>query len=153
MSWNFRVDTVQQNYLGQTAASKGESSTGWSKSLCAPDDYNPHTIDDLKMAITEYIRNVDRAVLNTVFGNTVRRVNKCLETGGGHLNITCNFLYCNHQVHRDFLITLYNVSGPGPIPVFRVLQITGCPSFRYNYISLSSADSGWNASQVTYLVS
>jgi hypothetical protein len=22
-------------------------------------------------------------------------------------NITCNFLYCNHQVHRDFLITLY----------------------------------------------
>jgi hypothetical protein len=23
------------------------------------------------------------------------------------LNITCKFLYCNHQVHRDFLITLY----------------------------------------------
>jgi hypothetical protein len=23
------------------------------------------------------------------------------------LNITCNFLYCNHQVHRYFLITLY----------------------------------------------
>jgi hypothetical protein len=22
----------------------------------------------------------------------------------------CLFLYCNHQVHRDFLITLYNVS-------------------------------------------
>jgi hypothetical protein len=42
---------------------------------------NPHTIDDLKMAITEYIRNVDRA---SVFENTVRRVNKCLETGGGH---------------------------------------------------------------------
>jgi hypothetical protein len=45
---------------------------------------NPHTIDDLKMAITEYIRNVDRAILNTVFEDTVRRVNKCLETGGGH---------------------------------------------------------------------
>jgi hypothetical protein len=26
---------------------------------------------------------------------------------GGTLNITCNFLYCNHQVNRDFLITLY----------------------------------------------
>ena len=26
---------------------------------------------------------------------------------GDILNITCNFLYCNHQVHRDFLITLY----------------------------------------------
>jgi hypothetical protein len=36
------------------------------------------------MAITEYIRNVDRAILNTVFENTVRRVNKCLETDGGH---------------------------------------------------------------------
>ena len=43
-----------------------------------------YTTDELKMAITEYIRNVDRAMLNTVFENTVRRVNKCLETGGGH---------------------------------------------------------------------
>jgi hypothetical protein len=37
-----------------------------------------------KMTITEYIRNVHRAILNTVFENTVRRVNKCLETGEGH---------------------------------------------------------------------
>jgi uncharacterized protein YerC len=37
-----------------------------------------------QMAITEYIRDMDRAILNTVFQNTVRRVNKCLETGGGH---------------------------------------------------------------------
>jgi len=36
------------------------------------------------MAITEYIRNVDRATLNTVFENTIRRVNKYLETDGGH---------------------------------------------------------------------
>ena len=43
---------------------------------------NPHTIDELKMAITEYIRNVDRAILNTVYENTVRHVSKCLETGG-----------------------------------------------------------------------
>jgi hypothetical protein len=28
------------------------------------------------------------------------------------LNITCNFLNCNHQVHRYFLITLYiDVAG------------------------------------------
>jgi hypothetical protein len=45
---------------------------------------NPHTIDDLKMAIIEYIRKVDRAIANTVFKNTVRRVIKCLETGRGH---------------------------------------------------------------------
>jgi len=37
------------------------------------------------MAITEYIRNMDRDILNTVFENTVRRVNKCLEIGGGAL--------------------------------------------------------------------
>jgi hypothetical protein len=66
---------------------------------------NAHTIDNLKMAITEYIRNVDRAVLNTVFENTVRRV---WRLAGDILNITCNFLCCNHQVHRDVLITLYN---------------------------------------------
>jgi len=35
------------------------------------------------MAITEYIRNVDRVILNTVFENTVRRVNKYLEISGG----------------------------------------------------------------------
>ena len=66
----------------------------------------------LKMAITEYIRNVDRALLSTVFKNTIRRVNKYLESEGGTLNITCNFLYCNHQVHRDFLITLYRTKAP-----------------------------------------
>jgi hypothetical protein len=36
------------------------------------------------MAITEYIWNMDHAVLNMVLVNTVWRVNKCLETGGGH---------------------------------------------------------------------
>jgi len=43
-----------------------------------------HTIDELKMAITEYIQNVDRSIVNTVFENAVQRVNKCLETGGRH---------------------------------------------------------------------
>jgi hypothetical protein len=36
------------------------------------------------MTITGYILNVDRDILNTVFESTVRRVNKCLETGGGY---------------------------------------------------------------------
>jgi len=45
---------------------------------------NPHTADELKMAITEYIWNMDHAILNTVFENRVWRVNKCLETGRGH---------------------------------------------------------------------
>ena len=38
----------------------------------------------LMMVITDYIRKVDGAILNTVFENKVRRVNKCLENGGGH---------------------------------------------------------------------
>jgi predicted transcriptional regulator len=45
---------------------------------------SPHTIEELKMAITEHIRNVYRAILNMVFENTVRRVKKFLQTGGGH---------------------------------------------------------------------
>ena len=45
---------------------------------------NPHKIGRLKIAIQEYIRNVDLAILNTVFENTVQHVNKCLETGRGH---------------------------------------------------------------------
>ena len=60
------------------------------KCLCAPDPYSKisvysnysHKIDELKMAITEYIRNVDRAILNTVSENPFRLVNKCLESGG-----------------------------------------------------------------------
>jgi hypothetical protein len=45
---------------------------------------NPHQTYELKMAITECIRNVNRAKLHTDFENTVRRVNKCLETRGRH---------------------------------------------------------------------
>jgi hypothetical protein len=60
------------------------------------------------MAVTEYIRNVDRAILNrssrTQFGVSIN----VWRLAGDTLNLTCNFLYCNHQVHRDFLITLYN---------------------------------------------
>ena len=67
---------------------------------------NPHTTDDLKMAITEYIRNVDRAILNTVltqFGVSLNVWRLAEDT----VNITCNLLYYNHQAHRDFLITLH----------------------------------------------
>jgi hemerythrin len=62
-------------------------STGWSKSICAPDDYstkNTQKYSILNSFITEYIWNVDRAILNAVFKNTVQRINKCLETGVGH---------------------------------------------------------------------
>jgi hypothetical protein len=60
-----------------------------------------------KMAITEYFRNLDSAMLNTDLENRVRRVNKCPKACGGYFEHYFNFLYCNRQVHRDFLITLY----------------------------------------------
>jgi hypothetical protein len=41
--------------------------------------------------------------LRTQFGVSIN----VWRLAGDTLNITCNFLYCNHQVHRDFLITLY----------------------------------------------
>jgi translation initiation factor 2 gamma subunit (eIF-2gamma) len=75
---------------------EAENSVMWSNTICVlhqiQDDQKVsvhlkitvHASYDLKMAITERIRNADRAILNTVFENTFRRVNKCLETGGGH---------------------------------------------------------------------
>jgi hypothetical protein len=27
------------------------------------------------------------------------------------MNVICNFLYCNHKVHRDFLMILYKRRG------------------------------------------
>jgi hypothetical protein len=46
-----------------------------------------HTIDDFKVPIRECIRNVDGAILNTVFENTFRRVNKGLDTGSVHFEL------------------------------------------------------------------
>jgi hypothetical protein len=39
---------------------------------------------------------------------------------GDTLNVTCNFLYCNHQVHRDFLIILILAWR------WRLLVVTAC---------------------------
>jgi hypothetical protein len=79
-AWNFLI-------FKKNSASYYHKCTGWSKvcvHLTITVQNNPHTLDELKIAIKENIRNVDRAILNTVFENTVRRVNKCLEIGGGH---------------------------------------------------------------------
>jgi hypothetical protein len=56
-------------------------------------------------------------------------INVC-RLAGDTLNITCNFLYCNHQVHRDFLIILYNtvrqVSADPPTLSFPPLCLVFC---------------------------
>jgi hypothetical protein len=40
---------------------------------------------------------------------------------GNTLNIACNFLHCNYQVHRDFLITLYYQKGNSNYISFLIL--------------------------------
>jgi hypothetical protein len=80
---------------------------------------NSHTIDGFRTALTEYLRNLDLTVLNTVFGNTVRRVNKCPENGRDTLNITPNFMYFNHQVHSDFLSPCTTENKTYKIPLCR----------------------------------
>jgi hypothetical protein len=52
------------------------------------------------MAVTEYIRNVDRAILNTVLGTQFGEVINVCRLAGEHFERY--FLYCNHQMHRLF---------------------------------------------------
>jgi hypothetical protein len=66
------------------------------------------------MAVTEYIRNLDRAILNTVFENTLRRVKKCLETSGG-------------KFEHYFKLSVLQSSGAQRLfdhPVFRCTYVT-----------------------------
>ena len=46
------------------------------------------------MAITEHVRNVERAVLNTVFENTVQDVNKCRRRLAGGETLTLIVTFC-----------------------------------------------------------
>jgi hypothetical protein len=86
--------------------------TGWSKSLCTPDDYS---------TISTQLTIWRRPSQNTFGMWTVLYWTRSSRTQfgvsinvwrlvGDTLNIIFNFLYCDHQVHRDFLITLHNVT-------------------------------------------
>jgi hypothetical protein len=90
--------------------------TGWSKSLCAPDDYSTKT-KCIRTIPTQLV--IWRWLPQNAFGMwTVLHWTRSSRTqfgvsinvwrlAGDTPNITCNFLYCKHQVHTDFLITLY----------------------------------------------
>jgi hypothetical protein len=76
------------------------------KTLCAPDDCSTKTRKNILNSFSHHdgvFRNRDNGVSVSLVSVNVWRL------AGDTLNITCNFLYCNHQVHRDFLITLYNL--------------------------------------------
>jgi hypothetical protein len=46
-------------------------------------DY-PHTFNELKTAITAFIRNISQADLQKVFANKIRRVQACIDARGHH---------------------------------------------------------------------
>jgi hypothetical protein len=98
------MSTLSQNYIQSMNNSSVQAVRCWDRNVKKPDIQGDQKVSvhlmitvqktikniflnsfsHLKTATTEYIRNVDRAILNTVFENTVWRVNKCLENGGGH---------------------------------------------------------------------
>jgi hypothetical protein len=73
--------------------------TGWSKCLCAPDDYiqkirkNTVVETDLITCQDNVVRIRDN---RTQFGVSIN----VWRLAGDTLNITWNFLFCNHQVHK-----------------------------------------------------
>jgi hypothetical protein len=85
--------------------------TGWSKSLSAPDDYSTKNMRNILNSIRWPSQNTLECVplpyltrsLRTQFDMSIN----VWRLAGDTLNNTCNFLYCNHQVHTDFLINLY----------------------------------------------
>ena len=97
--------TYNFNKLHIPFANTVDDYTGCSKSLCAPDNYSTKLIwkwpsqNTFRMWTVLYWTHSSR----TQFGMSIN----VWRLAGDTLNITCNFLYCNHQVHRDFLITLY----------------------------------------------
>jgi hypothetical protein len=81
--------------------------TGWSKSLCAPDDYSIEQLRSWKWP-SQNTFGMWTVLYWTRSSRTKFGVSNVWRLAGDTLNITFNFVYCNHQVHRDFLITLYD---------------------------------------------
>jgi hypothetical protein len=44
----------------------------------------PRTLNELKTAITAYIRNISQADLQNVFANKIKRVQACIDARGHH---------------------------------------------------------------------
>jgi len=60
----------------------------------------PRTLNELKTAITAYIRNISQADLQKVFANKIKRVQACIDARGHHFQQLL-------QVHSDFSNALY----------------------------------------------
>jgi len=49
----------------------------------------PRTLNQLKTAITAYIRNISQADLQKVFANKIKRVHACIDARGHHFQHSC----------------------------------------------------------------
>jgi hypothetical protein len=97
--------------------------TGWSKSLCAPDFFFSGvrwktqcfwTIPT-QLMIWRWPSQNPFGIWTVVYWTRSSRAQfgvsiNVWRLAEDTLNITCNFLYCNHQMHTDVLITLYFTS-------------------------------------------
>jgi hypothetical protein len=61
----------------------------------------PRTLNELKTAITVFIRNISQTDLQKVFANKIKRVQACMDASGHHFQHLL-------LVHSDFPSTLYN---------------------------------------------
>jgi arsenate reductase-like glutaredoxin family protein len=55
----------------------------------------PRTLNELKTAITAYIRNISQADLQKLFANKIKRVQSCIDARGHHFQQLS-------KVHSDF---------------------------------------------------
>jgi hypothetical protein len=86
--------------------------TGWSKSLGAPYDYNT----ERELAQSDCLaadRQGQGDTRLTLTPSVIRNSNYVITVSGWKcLKYFCVFFwYCNHQVHRDLLITLYTYTS------------------------------------------
>jgi len=59
------------------------------------------TRNELKTAVTAYVRNISQADLHTVFANKIKRVQACIDACGHHFQHLL-------QMHSNFPNALYN---------------------------------------------
>jgi hypothetical protein len=47
-------------------------------------DHDTRTLNELKTAITAFVRNISQEDLQKVFANKIKRVQACIDAGGHH---------------------------------------------------------------------
>ena len=84
--------------MGFNSGFKGLICGGAAKSAVYRD--RPRTLNDLKTAITAYVRNISQADLQKVSANKIKRVQACIDARGHHFQYLL-------QVHSDLPNALY----------------------------------------------